>query len=74
MEVRFNLYICSNDLNLEKYDHNVMIAPLIHCFRKEKVHFNKMSCIKRGNGYMEIRYGNIIFRDMMNYTPPMSLG
>ena len=51
-----------------------MIAPLIHCFRKEKVLFNKMSCIKRGNGYMEIRYDNIIFRDMMNYTPPMSLG
>ena len=74
MEVRLHKYIVPKDLHLEKYDHNVMIAPLIHCFRKDKVLFNNMSCIKRGNGYMEIRYANIIFRDMMNYTPPMSLG
>ena len=60
--------------NGEKYDHNIVFSPLMSYFKKDKKSFQNLSCIKRGTGYMQIQYQGICLRDMMNFTPPMSLG
>ena len=51
-----------------------LISPLMHVFAKDEKKFQKIQCIKRGTGYMEIKYNNLIFRDFYNYSTPMSLG
>ena len=60
--------------NGEKYDHNIVLGPLMNYFKKNKKSFQNLKCIKRGTGYMQIQYQGICLRDMMNFTPPMSLG
>ena len=59
--------------NGESYDHNMILGPLINYFQQDKTKFQKIHCIKRGSGYMQIEFDGIVLRDMMNFTPPMSL-
>jgi len=53
---------------------NMLITPLVHRFSKNHDDFRRLTCTKRGTGYMEIRCGFLIFRDFLNYSSPMSLG
>ena len=60
--------------NGEKYDLTVMLGPLIEIFSRDKKKFGRMTVIKRGTSFMEIRYDFLILRDFMNFSSPMSLG
>ena len=59
--------------NGSKYDMNCLVGPMINIFSANKSGFSKMSCIKKANSYMQISYMGLIFRDMMNYSAPISL-
>ena len=60
--------------NGERYDLPVLLGPLIDIFSEKPKKFDFMKVIKRGTSFMEIRYGNFVFRDFMNFSSPMSLG
>ena len=45
---------------------NVLLTPLMHLLVNESK--TSMNCIKRGTGMMELSYGQIVFRDFMNYS------
>ena len=45
--------------NGERYDSNVLIAPLMELFSKDAKKFQKMSTIKRKSGYMNISFDGI---------------
>ena len=45
--------------NGERYDSNVLIAPLVDFFARDGKKFSKMSTIKRKSGYMMIQYDGI---------------
>ena len=57
--------------NGEKYDHNVIIAPLVHQLLLEK---KRIDAIKRGSGFMQIIFDGICLRDMINFSAPIRLG
>ena len=59
--------------NGERYDNNVVWAPLMDNFQHHKAEFQKMTIIRRGTGIMEFKFGNLVFRDFLNYSCPMSL-
>ena len=59
--------------NSEKYDVNMLLTPLIDNFAKNENLFQKMRTIRRGTGFMELQYGQFVFRDFMNYSVPMTL-
>ena len=44
--------------NGETYDITVMLGPLIEAFAREAKEFQKMSVIKRGTSFMEIKFAN----------------
>ena len=52
----------------------VLLGPLLQLFSENFTLFKNMSCIKNGSSYMQIQYGNLVFRDMINFSAPMSLG
>ena len=58
--------------NGERYDHNVIWAPLMDVFTN--MDDTRKSCIiRRGTGIMEFTDGALVFRDFLNMTCPMSL-
>ena len=59
--------------NGEKYDHNVIWAPLLDILQENERDFEKKSIIRRGTGIMEFTYSSLVFRDFLNYSNPMSL-
>ena len=59
--------------NGEKYDHNVVWAPLMDAFANMEESFKKFHIIRRGTGIMQFSDGTLIFRDFLNMTSPMSL-
>lgn len=58
----------NNYIYLEKYDLNVLLSPLLDYFSEDEDLFQKISCIKRGSGVMELRYSDLIFRDFLNFS------
>ena len=59
--------------NGERYDHNVLWAPLMDIFANGKDGLRNMNIIRRGTGIMEFTDGSLVFRDFMNMTSPMTL-
>ena len=59
--------------NGERYDHNVVWAPMMDIFADDQAHFDNLSIIRRGTGIMQFSDGALIFRDFLNMTSPMSL-
>ena len=59
--------------NGERYDNNVVWAPLMDILQYDRDAFRKISIIRRGSGIMQFTYGAFCFRDFINYTNPMSL-
>ena len=59
--------------NGSKYDVNCLVGPMLNIFSRNKTGFRSMSCIKKANSYMQISYMGVIFRDMMNFSAPISL-
>jgi hypothetical protein len=45
---------------------NVLLTPLMHLLTLEST--KSPTCIKRGNGIMQLTYNTITFRDFMNYS------
>ena len=59
--------------NGERYDHNVVWAPILDIFSNSDTDFNYFNIIRRGTGIMQFSDGSLIFRDFLNMTSPMSL-
>ena len=59
--------------NGERYDHNVVWAPIMDVFQNMEESFKNLNIIRRGTGIMEFSDRNLIFRDFLNMTSPMSL-
>ena len=59
--------------NGERYDNNVVWAPLLDILQYCPEKFDRMSIIRRGTGIMQFEYGELLFRDFLNYSCPMSL-
>ena len=59
--------------NGERYDHNVLWAPLMDIFANGEHGLRNLNIIRRGTGIMEFSDGALVFRDFMNMTSPMSL-
>ena len=59
--------------NGERYDNNVVWAPLLDILQYCPEKFDRMSIIRRGTGIMQFQYGDLLFRDFLNYSCPMSL-
>ena len=59
--------------NGERYDHNVIWAPMMDVFQNAAKKFDNLHIIRRGTGIMEFSDGTLIFRDFLNMTSPMSL-
>ena len=59
--------------NGERYDNNVIWAPLLDVLQWNVELFSKMTIIRRGSGIMEFSYGNLKFRDFKNFSNPISL-
>ena len=59
--------------NGERYDNNVVWAPLLDILQYCPEKFDRMTIIRRGTGIMEFKYGDLLFRDFLNYSCPMSL-
>ena len=59
--------------NGERYDHNVVWAPILDVMSSLEDDFRHLSIIRRGTGIMQFSDGGLIFRDFMNMTSPMSL-
>ena len=58
--------------NGERYDHNVVWAPMMDIFSNMES-FDRFNIIRRGTGIMEFSDEALIFRDFLNMTSPMSL-
>ena len=59
--------------NGERYDHNVVWAPLLDVLQSNEKEFKKLHIIRRGSGLMEFSYGSLVFQDFLNFSNPMSL-
>ena len=59
--------------NSEKYDNNVMWAPLLDILQENERDFDRKNIIRRGTGIMEFTYSSLVFRDFLNFSNPMSL-
>ena len=59
--------------NGSRYDLNCLIGPMLNVFSDNESGFQKMTCIKKANSYMQITFMGLVFRDMMNYSVPISL-
>ena len=59
--------------NGERYDHNVIWAPLLDVYDTTDETFKHFNIIRRGTGLMQFSDGDLIFRDFLNMTSPMSL-
>ena len=59
--------------NGESFDLAALLAPLVDVLSRDQKTFSQMHVIRRGAGVMELKYGNLIFRDFMNYSSPMTL-
>lgn len=59
--------------NGERYDNNVVWAPLLDNFQHFQKEFEKMHIIRRGTGIMQFTFGHLVFRDFLNFSSPMSL-
>jgi len=59
--------------NSERYDLPLLVGPMLEIFSRDKKKFQQLHTIKRGTGLMEMCFGNLIFRDFMNFSPPISL-
>ena len=59
--------------NGERYDHNVIWAPLLDILANMERDFEKWSIIRRGTGIMQLSDGQLVFRDFLNMTSPMTL-
>ena len=59
--------------NGERYDNNVVWAPLMDILQYQERDFSRMHIIRRGTGIMEFSYGNLQFRDFKNFAGPFSL-
>ena len=59
--------------NGERYDNNIIWAPLLDVCQFQKYDFERMNIIRRGTGLMQFSIGNLVFRDFLNYSNPMKL-
>ena len=59
--------------NGERYDHNVLWAPLLDVFAGMDESLQKLTIIRRGTGIMQFTDGALIFRDFLNMTSPMKI-
>ena len=59
--------------NGERYDNNVIFAPLMDILQYQQGDFSRMNIIRRGTGIMEFSFGNLVFRDFLNFSCPIKL-
>ena len=59
--------------NGERYDHNVLWAPLLDVLAGMGETFKRFTIIRRGSGIMQFTDGALIFRDFLNMTSPMKI-
>ena len=59
--------------NGEKYDMPTILPALVSFWASKIKYLRDIKCIKRKTGYMELRFRDLVFRDFMNYSCPMSL-
>ena len=54
--------------NGESFDLAALLAPLLDVLSRDEKTFGSLQVIRRGSGVMQLTYGNLIFRDFMNYS------
>ena len=59
--------------NGERYDNNILWAPLLDILQYTPEYFERMTIIRRGTGIMQFSFNSFVFRDFLNFSNPMSL-
>ena len=56
-----------------KYDNNVIFSHIVKVLDKTNFLTKEVNLLKKGNQYFSIKFHNLHFKDLMNFTCPISL-
>ena len=59
--------------NNSKYDNNVIFSHIVKTLDHDKFNIKDVKLLKKGTRYFSIKFNNLHFKDLMNFTCPVSL-